>query len=90
VDDDIDVFDIDDVLWALGTRSDPQQDIDVLRRCWSGPLDPIIPKDAKGFSSRAVIDATRPYEWMKDFPAVSGASDKLKQEVRAKYGKFFS
>ena len=90
VDDDIDVFDIDDVLWALGSRSDPQQDIDVLRRCWSGPLDPIIPKDAKGFSSRAVIDATRPYEWMKDFPAVSGASAKLKQEVSAKYGKFFA
>ena len=25
--------------------------------------------DQKGFNSRAIIDATRPYEWMKDFPA---------------------
>jgi 4-hydroxy-3-polyprenylbenzoate decarboxylase len=90
VDDDIDVYDIDDVLWALGTRSDPSGDIDVLRRCWSGPLDPIIPKEAKGFSSRAVIDATRPYEWAKDFPKVSGAGDDLRLRIREKYGRFFT
>jgi hypothetical protein len=64
--------------------------MDLIRRAWSGPLDPIVPKDKKGFSSRAIIDATRPYEWMKDFPPVSGASPELKQQVAAKYGKYFS
>ena len=90
VDDDIDVFDFNDVLWALCTRVDPVKDLDIVRRCWSGPLDPIIPRSDKGFSSRAIIDACRPYEWMKDFPYVSGASRELKEQVQKKYGKYFS
>jgi len=49
-------------MWAMCTRSDPANDIDFIRRAWSGPLDPVIPKDRKGFSTRSVIDATRPYE----------------------------
>ena len=90
VDEDVDVYDLNDVLWAMCTRVDPATDMDLIRRAWSGPLDPIVPKDKKGFSSRAIIDATRPYEWMKDFPPVSGASPELKQQVAAKYGKYFS
>ena len=43
VDDDIDPTNLNEVLWAVCTRSDPVQDIEILRRCWSGPLDPIIP-----------------------------------------------
>ena len=50
----------------------------------------MIPRDRKGFSSRAIIDATRPYEWIKDYPLVSGASPELKKQVAEKYGKFFS
>ena len=69
VDDDIDPTNLDEVLWAVCTRSDPVKDIEILRRCWSGPLDPIIPKDQKGFNSRAIIDATRPYEWLRYFSA---------------------
>jgi 4-hydroxy-3-polyprenylbenzoate decarboxylase len=89
VDDDIDPYDINDVLWAMCTRVDPANDTDFIRRAWSGPLDPVIPRDKKGFSSRAVIDATRPYEWMKDYPRVSGSSAELKKQVVEKYGKFF-
>ena len=85
VDDDIDVSDINDVLWAICTRVDPEKSIDIVRRCWSGPLDPIIPRAEKGFSSRALIDACRPFEWMKDFPPVSGASKELKEKVLEKY-----
>ncbi|HTN70379.1 MAG TPA: UbiD family decarboxylase, partial [Methylomirabilota bacterium] len=89
VDDDIDVYDMNDVVWAMCSRVDPVKDMDLIRRAWSGPLDPVIPKDQKGFSSRAIIDATRPYEWMKDFPVVSGASPELKKQVAEKYGKYF-
>jgi 4-hydroxy-3-polyprenylbenzoate decarboxylase len=85
VDDDIDVSDINDVLWAICTRVDPEKSIDIVRRCWSGPLDPIIPRAEKGFSSRALIDACRPFEWMKDFPPVSGASKELKEKVLEKF-----
>jgi 4-hydroxy-3-polyprenylbenzoate decarboxylase len=48
VDDDIDVYDISDVLWAMCSRSDPVNAVEIIRRCWSGPLDPIIPKNQEG------------------------------------------
>jgi UbiD family decarboxylase len=88
VDDDIDVANIDDVLWALCTRCNPADSIDILRRAWSGPLDPIVPREKKGLNSRAIIDACRPFEWARDFPPVSGASNELKEKVLEKYGKY--
>jgi len=53
---------------------------------WSGLLDLIIPQGKKGFNSRVVVDACRPYEWMKDFPAVVGLSPAQKEEVLKKWG----
>jgi len=86
VDEDIDIWDSNDLLWALCTRTDPAKDIDILRRCWSNPIDPIIPPSERGFQSRGIIDACRPYEWMNDFPKVSGASAELKAKVAEKFG----
>lgn len=87
VDDDIDPTNTFDLLWALVTRSDPVESIDILRRCWSGPLDPRIQPGKKGFNSRALIDACRPFEWMKDFPPVAESSPELREKVRAKWKK---
>ena len=91
VDEDIDPTDMKDVIWAMTTRCDPVEDIEILRRCWSSPLDPIIPPNRKGrdssFNSRAIIDACRPYEWMKDFPASVKVPDELAKQVREKWGK---
>jgi 4-hydroxy-3-polyprenylbenzoate decarboxylase len=87
VDEDIDPTDLKDVLWAMTTRCDPADDIEILRRCWSGPLDPIIPQERKGFNSRAVIDACRPYERLKDFPRSVEVPAELAQSVRKKWGK---
>jgi hypothetical protein len=61
---------------------------EILRRAWSGPLDPRIPRDQVGHSSRAVIDATRPYEWRDKFPEVSGASRELKDKVATNWRDF--
>ncbi|TAK02291.1 UbiD family decarboxylase [bacterium] len=87
VDDDIDPTNLDEVLWAVCTRSDPEKDIEILRRCWSGPLDPIIPKEKKGFNSRAIIDATRPFEWREEFPPVSRSSRELRERLTRRWGK---
>jgi len=87
VDEDIDPTDIKDVLWAMTTRCDPAEDIEIVRRCWSGPLDPIIPKEKKGFNSRALIDACRPYDWIKDFPASVKVPEELARQVKEKWGK---
>lgn len=90
VDDDIDVTNTNDVLWALATRSNPEADIEIIRRSWSGPLDPIIPAAHRGHSSRAVIDACRPYEWIKDFPPVAESSPEVRRAAEAKWGKILS
>ena len=74
VDDDIDAYDINDVLWAMCSRADPVDSAEILRRCWSGPLDPIIPRERKGFSSRMIIDACRPFEWRDKFPPAAEIS----------------
>ena len=85
VDDDIDIYNTDEVIWAMATRGDPASSVDIIRRCWSGPLDPAIPQGAKGFNSRILIDATRPYEWREDFPPVSGVSPELREKLAKKY-----
>lgn len=54
VDDDIDVFNEEDVLWAVNTYVDPARDIDTISN-----LRP--PTDPRGLgSTRVLIDATRP------------------------------
>ena len=68
------------------TRCEPEADIDILRRCWSGPLDPVIHPTKKGFNSRAIIDATRPYEWIKDFPPVAESSKEVLDATAKKWG----
>jgi 4-hydroxy-3-polyprenylbenzoate decarboxylase len=68
VDDDIDVTNMDDMLWAMLTRCDPQRDIEIITRCWSGPLDAAVKPEDRGLNSRAIVDATRPYEWQHRFP----------------------
>ena len=86
VDEDIDVFDNDEVLWAVATRSDPEHSIDIIRRCWSGPLDPAIPVGRKGLNSRAIIEACRPYEWIDQFPKTVTSSPERKEEILKKWG----
>lgn len=90
VDDDIDPTSTFDVLWAMATRCDPDKAIEIIRRCWSGALDVAIPLENKGHSSRALIDACKPYERRDDFPPIAESSDELKAAVRAKWsGEIF-
>lgn len=87
VDDDIDPTDTNDVLWAMCTRVDPEKDIDILRRCWSTPLDPIIRKPTNAFfNSKAIIDATKPYEWIDEFPKSVIADPEVMKRVMEKWG----
>ncbi len=54
VDDDIDVFNEEDVLWAVNTYVDPSNDIDTIKNLRH-------PTDPRGLgSTRVLIDATRP------------------------------
>ena len=50
----------------------------------------MIPPDVKVLmNSRAVIDACRPYEWLKDFPEVAETSPELRKTVLERFGRSF-
>jgi UbiD family decarboxylase len=86
VEDDIDVTDLQEVMWAVVTRSDPERSLDIIHRAWSGPIDPAIHPDHKGHNSRLLIDATRPWEWRDRFPPAIGPDPATKLETRRKWG----
>ena len=90
VDDDIDPSDIHDVMWAMGTRSDPKTDITLLDKCWSSRLDPMVESKDVLYNTRCVINACIPYERIGDFPAVAQTSRELAREVMAKFPDVFA
>jgi UbiD family decarboxylase len=89
VDDDVDVSDIRELMFAVGMRCDPVVDIDTIRRCWAGKADPLFTKDRWETGdlahSIAIIDACKPYHWMKDFPVQIRTSPELLAKVKAKW-----
>ncbi len=88
VDEDIDPTNTQEVLWAICTRSDPEKDIDIIRRARTHALDPMARKPAKVFfNSRAIIDACKPFEWIDEFPREIKISDDLAERVRKKFGE---
>ncbi|MGH8546893.1 MAG: Eco57I restriction-modification methylase domain-containing protein [Gammaproteobacteria bacterium] len=44
-----------------------------------------IPRESKGHSSRALIDACKPYERRNDFPPIAESSEELKTSIREKW-----
>jgi len=90
VDDDIDVSNLEELVWAMCTRSDPATSIDTIHGAWSTPLDPRLdPVDrARGnfTNSRAIIDACRPFHWRDEFPKVNAPSPELRKEARERWG----
>ena len=87
VDDDIDPSNLQEVMWAVATRTDPAVDIDIIHRGVGSKNDPMFvayPYDAP-LSSKAVIDACRPWDHLDEFPIVAEASKELQDKTRAKW-----
>jgi 2,5-furandicarboxylate decarboxylase 1 len=60
VDDDVDIFDMNDVLWAIATRVRAEKDIVLIPGAKGAILDPI--SDPENFTlTKMGIDATRPH-----------------------------
>ena len=57
VDDDVDVLDDSDVLWAMCTRMQADDDINIIRNAMGAILDP---SNNNGLTSKMIVDATRP------------------------------
>ncbi len=94
VDDDIDPSDWEDVLWALCTRCDPETQIEIVPGFLTSPLDPSIPpekRERRNFTTaKVMINACRPWHWMKDFAEVNLASPELRKKVFDKWSKLFT
>ena len=91
VDEDIDPSNLADVMWAVTTRCEPSDNIDILRNAWSSALDPRIPPADKerGVTShsKAIINACRPFGWIDRFPPASALSAEEMREIEAKWAK---
>ncbi len=89
VDDDIDPSNLNDVMWAIATRCEPSESVDIIRNGWSSALDPRIPAadKEKGITSHSkmIINACRPFAWMDQFPATTAQSRVDAQEIEAKW-----
>ena len=91
VDEDIDPSNLQEVMWAVATRSDPATSIDIIQRGVGSKNDPMYvtyPYEA-AFSSKAIIDACRPYDHLHDFPLVAEASKTLREKILAKCKDLF-
>lgn len=89
VDDDIDPSNLSEVWWALGTRTDPEKTIDILRGTWGTALNPMLSEEQKRNGqlerSMAVIIACRPYNRIKEFPPACRTSPEYLKKTKAKW-----
>jgi UbiD family decarboxylase len=90
VDDDIDPMNLEEVVWAVSTRCDPAEDIEIMRKSWGSKVDPLLTDMSAPYNSRALLDACRPFERLDSFPRVAEASPQLVRQTFAKWHDVFS
>jgi 4-hydroxy-3-polyprenylbenzoate decarboxylase len=68
VDEDVDPIDTDQVIWAMASRCNPIDDIDILRNTWSTWLDPTQnPPEKRPYGSKALINACKEHRHLPVF-----------------------
>jgi phenylphosphate carboxylase alpha subunit len=73
VGEDVDVINMEEVMWALTTRMHPGRDIHIRKRAPSHPLFPFLsPEEKAAYTAAAAVcfDATFPFEWKEKTPQV--------------------
>ncbi|WP_327311769.1 UbiD family decarboxylase [Streptomyces sp. NBC_01243] len=93
VDEDIDITDINHVLWAMFTRVDPAESIQVLRAPTTA-IDPRLSpgKRAAGDLSMGIvlIDACKPFAWKDQYPAANRVDETARDELRKRWAGLLS
>ena len=91
VDDDVNPADPGEVMFAVTTRCNPSEDMDVIRGIPSTFLDPRVPADRREAgdttTSTVIINACRPFTARNDYPRVNIISPELKRDVLSKWGR---
>ena len=92
VDDDIDITNVNEVLWAVASRWDPKRQSEIVD-VPASDLNPTLTREQRAagdmVSSCIIIDACRPYSRQVDFPAVSSVSPEYKQSVLRQWAHLF-
>jgi UbiD family decarboxylase len=98
VDEDIDIYDPDDLEWAIAYRVDPKEDIVILPGSPGSPLDPSVDprgRDGGGKWNRLLIDATKTWrygpreEWGGErFPPRADVTAETKQKVDRRWKEY--
>ena len=89
VDEDIDPSNLADVMWAVTTRCEPSETVDIVRGGWSSGLDPRLTPEARESgltsNSKMIIDACRPFAWRNKFPKTSALSIAETRQIEDKW-----
>jgi 4-hydroxy-3-polyprenylbenzoate decarboxylase len=91
VDSDINVHDINDVIWALTTRADPARDTVIINNTPTDTLDPA--SHLVNLGSKLGIDATTKWRdegYMREIQQLSVVDDETKVLVDNKWDKYFN
>jgi UbiD family decarboxylase len=94
VDEDVDPYNVYEVMWAIGTRCDPEHDIDIVRDGWSEGIDPMVTAEQKKrrdmTTAKTLINACRPKWRRDDFAPVVAVSPELKAQMLEKWGEMLN
>jgi 4-hydroxy-3-polyprenylbenzoate decarboxylase len=92
VDDDIDITNVNELLWAVASRWDPKSQSEMVD-VPASVLNPTVSPEMKAkndlVGSCIIIDACRPFHWSKNFPAISGITPEYKAEMLKRWGRLF-
>jgi 4-hydroxy-3-polyprenylbenzoate decarboxylase len=88
VDHDVDPTDMDQVIWAMASRCNPIDDIDILRNTWSTPLDPTQnPPEKRPYGSKALINACKEHRYIPVFSTRTTLRQSTYEKVAANWKK---
>jgi len=89
-DEDVDVTNLENLLWAMLTRTDPKESIQFITGSWDSPADPRLPPEKRAVRnmthSVAIIDACKPFHWRDKFPPSNAPSAEVVRKAREKFG----
>jgi len=88
VDDDVDPFNLDEVWWAMTSRLQASQGINILQRGKGAFMDPSQQMNLRGFTDTLIVEAVKPYEWRprpewggERFPPIAQPSREIMEAV---------
>lgn len=90
VDEDVDPSNLADVMWAVATRAEPSESVDIIRNAWSSGLDPRLTAEARKVgqtsNSKMIIDACKPFAWKDEYSKTTALSAAEVRVIEDKWG----